>query len=84
MCIRDRVIGSFNSESLFSPLQAENSEQSLLEACGRGYFVVGILGVNQEPVSYTHLLGCGGSGNRYCLFSRSIGSALLHLYDETF
>lgn len=29
-------------------------------------------------------LGCGGSGNRYCLFSRSIGSALLHLYDETF
>ena len=47
-----QVIGSFNSESLFTPLQAENSEQSLLEACGRGYFVVGILGVNQEPTNH--------------------------------
>ena len=47
-----QVIGNFNSESLFTPLQAAGSKQSLLEACGRGYFVVGILGVNQEPTNH--------------------------------
>ena len=46
-----QVIGSFNSE-LSLPRSGENSEQSLLEACGRGYFVVGILGVNQEPTNH--------------------------------
>lgn len=51
-----QVIGSFNSESLFtrwneSALKTE-SRQSLLQACGRGYFVVGILGVNQEPTNH--------------------------------
>ena len=47
-----QVIGNFNSESLFTPLQAAGSKQSLLAACGRGYFVVGILGVNQEPTNH--------------------------------
>lgn len=47
-----QVIGNFNSESPFTPLQAAGSKQSLLEACGRGYFVVGILGVNQEPTNH--------------------------------
>lgn len=50
-----QVIGSFNSESLFTPVSgkdAAGSKQSLLEACGRGYFVVGILGVNQEPTNH--------------------------------
>lgn len=51
-----QVIGNFNSESLFTPLSegatTASSKQSLLQACGRGYFVVGILGVNQEPTNH--------------------------------
>lgn len=51
-----QVIGSFNSESLFTPLQPSGEvsagKQSLLQACGRGYFVVGVLGVNQEPTNH--------------------------------
>lgn len=46
-----QVIGNFNSESLFTTLEGDN-KQSLLQACGRGYFVVGILGVNQEPTNH--------------------------------
>lgn len=53
-----QVIGSFDSESLFTPLPENgllpdaSSKQSLLQACGRGYFIVGILGVNQEPTNH--------------------------------
>ena len=50
-----QVIGNFNSESLFTPMADKgtfSSKQSLLQACGRGYFVVGILGVNQEPTNH--------------------------------
>ena len=49
-----QVIGSFNSESRFTEWSGERAgnEQSLLQACGRGYFVVGILGVNQEPTNH--------------------------------
>ena len=46
-----QVIGNFNSENLFTTLEGGN-KQSLLQACGRGYFVVGILGVNQEPTNH--------------------------------
>ena len=46
-----QVIGNFNSESLFTTLEGGN-KQRLLQACGRGYFVVGILGVNQEPTNH--------------------------------
>ena len=46
-----RVIGSFNSESTFlMPGQAE--PVSVLDAAGRGYFAVGILGVGQEPTNH--------------------------------
>lgn len=51
-----QVIGSFNSETMFAPLQEDCSmgdcKQTLLQACGRGYYVVGILGVNQEPTNH--------------------------------
>ncbi|ADV43567.1 transglutaminase domain-containing protein [Bacteroides helcogenes] len=53
-----QVIGNFNSESHFTPLYDNGftpddlSAKSLLQACGRGYFVVGILGVNQEPTNH--------------------------------
>jgi transglutaminase-like putative cysteine protease len=45
------VIGSFNSESRFTTLDSP-SKQSLLQACGRGYFVVGVLGTGQEPTNH--------------------------------
>lgn len=49
-----QVIGSFNSESLFTLWSdgCAGEKQSLLQACGRGYFVVGVLGVNQEPTNH--------------------------------
>lgn len=53
-----QVIGNFNSESLFTQLYDNGftpndpSAKSLLQACGRGYYVVGILGVDQEPTNH--------------------------------
>lgn len=47
-----QVIGNFNSESLFQPVGDPASAKSLLQACGRGYFVVGVLGVGQEPTNH--------------------------------
>lgn len=49
-----QVIGNFNSESLYIPVSSDNSSatQSLLQTCGRGYFVVGVLGVGQEPTNH--------------------------------
>lgn len=46
-----QVIGDFNSESRYLPLGAAE-EQSILQTTGRGYFVVGILGVGQEPTNH--------------------------------
>ena len=43
------VIGSFNSESL---VIKDGKEVSLLSQTGRGYYVVGILGVGQEPTNH--------------------------------
>ena len=50
-----QVIGNFNSESLFTPVEkgiVAEEPTSVLKACGRGYFVIGILGVNQEPTNH--------------------------------
>ena len=47
-----QVIGNFNSESQFQPVGDPASAKSLLQACGRGYFVVGVLGVGQEPTNH--------------------------------
>ena len=52
------VIGNFNSESLFAPGEGIGekvislSKQSILQTCGRGYFVVAVLGVGQEPTNH--------------------------------
>ena len=43
------VIGSFNPESLVTK---DGKEVSLLSQTGRGYYVVGILGVGQEPTNH--------------------------------
>mgnify|MGYP001420398353 CR=1 FL=1 len=47
-----QVIGSFDSESLFRPVGDHDQMQSILQACGRGYFVVGILSAGQEPTNH--------------------------------
>ena len=46
-----QVIGNFNSEATYRPV--DNTEQrSILQTCGRGYFVVAVLGVGQEPTNH--------------------------------
>ncbi|MBO4606793.1 MAG: transglutaminase domain-containing protein [Prevotella sp.] len=44
------VIGNFDSESRFTLLDGQ--EVSLLSQTGRGYFVVGCVGVGQEPTNH--------------------------------
>ncbi len=45
------VIGSFDSESKYIALP-DGKEQSVLSQTGRGYFVIGVLGVGQEPTNH--------------------------------
>jgi hypothetical protein len=45
------VIGKFNSESKFLSVET-GKVKSVLEQTGRGYFVIGILGVGQEPTNH--------------------------------
>ena len=51
------VIGNFNSESKFQLLDKElnpvaGDVVSILSQTGRGYFIVGVLGVGQEPTNH--------------------------------
>ena len=51
------VIGNFNSESKFQLLDNElkpmdGDAVSILSQTGRGYFIVGVLGVGQEPTNH--------------------------------
>ena len=46
-----QVIGSFNSESLYKPLDSDDMK-SILNTTGRGYYIVAVLGVNQEPTNH--------------------------------
>ncbi len=45
------VIGSVNSEAKFT-LARTDTKSSILLTAGRGYFIVGILGVGQEPTNH--------------------------------
>lgn len=45
------VIGNFDSESKYQPVNG-NEEVSILSQTGRGYFVVGLIGVGQEPTNH--------------------------------
>ena len=45
------VIGNFNSEATYRPVGGTDL-QSILQTCGRGYFVVAVLGVGQEPTNH--------------------------------
>ena len=51
------VIGNFNSESKFQLLDSElrpvaGDDVTILSQTGRGYFIVGVLGVGQEPTNH--------------------------------
>ena len=51
------VIGNFNSESKFQLLDSQmnpigSDAVSILSQTGRGYFIVGVLGVGQEPTNH--------------------------------
>ncbi len=46
-----QVIGNFNSESLYKPLDSDK-QVSVLSTTGRGYYVVAVLGANQEPTNH--------------------------------
>ncbi len=51
------VIGNFNSESKFQLLDSDlkpvqGDPVSILSQTGRGYFIVGVLGVGQEPTNH--------------------------------
>lgn len=46
-----QVIGNFNSENLYQPVD-KSEAISLLSTTGRGYYIVGILGVGQEPTNH--------------------------------
>jgi hypothetical protein len=45
------VIGNFSSESKFYSTESDK-EMSVLQQTGRGYFVVGVIGVGQEPTNH--------------------------------
>ncbi len=44
------VIGNFDSEAKFQKL--DGSEVSILSQTGRGYFIMGLIGVGQEPTNH--------------------------------
>ena len=50
------VIGTFDSESTYTPLTSNlsplTSKSSILSQTGRGYFVVGLIGMGQEPTNH--------------------------------
>ncbi|MDR0756291.1 MAG: transglutaminase-like domain-containing protein, partial [Tannerella sp.] len=46
-----QVIGSMDAEALFRTADS-GEETSILSTTGRGYFVIGILGANQEPTNH--------------------------------
>ncbi len=47
-----QVIGNFDSESLYMPADSDMPPGSILSATGRGYFIVGVIGVGQEPTNH--------------------------------
>lgn len=46
-----QVIGNFNSESTYLPVDSKETT-SILNTCGRGYYVVAVLGAGQEPTNH--------------------------------
>ena len=47
-----QVLGSFNAENKYVPLEDGAQETSLLSTVGRGYYVIGLVAPNQEPTNH--------------------------------
>ena len=48
-----QVIGSFNSESLYTKFKTQDDSQlSILSTTGRGYYVIGVIGYGDEPTNH--------------------------------
>ena len=45
-----QVIGNFNSESTYKPIDSDELK-SILATTGRGYYIVAVLGAGQEPTN---------------------------------
>ena len=46
-----QVIGNFNSESTYKPMDSDELK-SILATTGRGYYIVAVLGAGQEPTNH--------------------------------
>lgn len=46
-----QVLGNFNSESTYKPLDSDEVK-SILSTTGRGYYIVAVLGAGQEPTNH--------------------------------
>ena len=46
-----QVIGNFNSESLYKPIDSDELK-SILSTTGRGYYIVAVLGAGSEPTNH--------------------------------
>lgn len=46
-----QVIGNFNSESTYKPVDSDEAK-SILATTGRGYYIVAVLGAGQEPTNH--------------------------------
>ena len=46
-----QVIGNFNSESTYKPIDSDELK-SILATTGRGYYIVAVLGAGQEPTNH--------------------------------
>ena len=75
-----QVIGSFNSETKYK-LIGSDEMTSVLNTTGRGYYVVGVLGVNQEPTNHA-LRDIAAMSSEFEKWGRSI--VLLFPDEESF
>ncbi|MEG1659126.1 MAG: transglutaminase domain-containing protein [Bacteroides sp.] len=65
-----QVIGNFNSESTYLPISSKKPT-SLLQTCGRGYFIVAVLGAGQEPTNHA-LRDIAALGSQFEKWERKI------------
>lgn len=65
-----QVIGNFNSESTYKPIDADEMK-SILSTTGRGYYIIGILGAGQEPTNHA-LRDIAALGKDFNEWGRSI------------
>ena len=66
-----QVIGNFNSESTYKPMDSDELK-SILATIGRGYYIVAVLGAGQEPTHHA-LRDIAALGKDFDEVGRGIG-----------